>query len=563
MEQVPPVTCRTGAVACPAVVAKLVLTRPGILQTPAGCPARAGLPIPVMTSLRRGLMMSDTTPARPTYGNWRLPPRPGIGPLGLLGTGLLLGGLIVALLVALVSWIAAAALAVLLAAVIVPLSIRTVDGRSGFTVIASRASWTRRTMSGETATVTGPLSRQPGGRFRPPGVLSGLEMLEGCDVYGRQLGVLHDERLRTYTIVLGCDPDGGALVDPDQVDTWVAGWGGFLAGLAHEPGLLGASVIVETAPDPGTNLAGEVLAQLDPAGPSPARALMSQVVAAYPSVSSETATYVTLTYRPDPGQPVNGGRLASRPDREADMVTNLAIRIPALASGLVAAGGGAVCPVPASRIADAVRVAFDPRAAPAVLEARAVAGSSGLDWRDAGPVAVDETADTYFHDGVVSRSWVACEAPRGTTRSSVLRSLLEPSPRIGRKRVALLYRPLDPGSAARAVEADRRSAHFMAASTTGLVNARASSAVRAAEQAAAEEAAGAGLIEFGLVVTATASGIGELRAADADIGNLAASARLRLRLARGQQAAAFATALPAGVLPWLHSLVPHQLRGAL
>ena len=108
----------------------------------------------------------------------------------------------------------------------------------------------------------------------------------------------------------------------------------------------------------------------------------------------------------------------------------------------------------------------------------------------------------------MSRSWVACEAPRGTVRCGVLRSLLEPSPRIARKRVAVLYRPLSPAASARVVEADRRTAHFMAASTTGLVNARASTAVRAAEQAAAEEASGAGLVEFGLVATATVDGAG-------------------------------------------------------
>jgi hypothetical protein len=44
------------------------------------------------------------------------------------------------------------------------------------------------------------------------------------------------------------------------------------------------------------------------------------------------------------------------------------------------------------------------------------------------------------------------------------------------------------------------------------------------------------------------------------MANLAASARLRLRVAKGQQAAAFAVTLPAGVLPWLHTLMPHQLR---
>jgi hypothetical protein len=491
---------------------------------------------------------------RPTYGNWRLPARPGIGPLGLTGTILLLGGLILALLTALVSWVAAVGVAVLMAAVTVPLAIRTVDGRSGFTVMGARASWAWRRLTGGTTVVSGPLT---GGRFTPPGLLSGLEMLDGRDVYNRRFGVIHDHSAQTFTVVLECDPDGGALVDGEQVDTWVASWGGWLASLAHEPGLLGAAVIVETAPDPGSRLAAEVLPQVDPDAPAAARDVIGEVVGAYPAASSETSTWVTLTYKLP-----SDSRFTGRADRLADAVTNLAIRVPPLAAGLTAAGGGPAGPVPPDRIAEAVRVAFDPSAAATVLQARA-AGGSGLEWAEAGPVTARETVDAYFHENVVSRTWVACEAPRGTVRSSVLRALLEPSPRIARKRVAVLYRPVDPASAARIVEADRRTAHFMAASSTGLVNARASSAVRAAEQAAAEEAAGAGLVEFAVVVTATAADPAELRAADAEIANLAASARLRLREARGQQAAAFAAALPAGVLPWLHTLLPYELRGAL
>jgi len=507
--------------------------------------------------------MAEAT--RPTYGNWRLPARPGIGPLGLLGTVLMLGGLIAALLIALISWVAALAVAVAVAAMTVPLAIRTMDGRSGLTITATRAGWAVRKITGSTVTVAGPLSREPGGQFRPPGLLRDLELLEGRDAYNRRFGVVHDKRLGTYSIVLDCDPDGGALVDPDQVDTWVACWGGFLAGLAHEPGLAGATVLVETAPDPGTRLAAEVLPRLQPDAPEVARALMTEIVAAYPAASSETSTYVALTYRPGShgdGQPY-GSRLATPADRAADMVTNLAIRVPQLAGALVAAGGGAVHPVPTERIADAVRVAYDPAVAAVILQARAESGSTGQQWADTGPASAEEAADAYFHDGYVSRSWLACEAPRGTVRSGVLRTMLEPSPRIARKRVAILYRPLDPASAARVVESDRRSAHFMAASTTGLVNARASTAVRAAEQAAAEEAAGAGLVEFGIAVTATAMSLDELRAADAEIANLAASARLRLRVAKGQQSAAFAVTLPAGVLPWLHTLMPYQLRGAL
>ena len=505
-----------------------------------------------------GSTNTDTTASRPSYGNWRLPSRPGIGPLGLLGSVVLLGGLILALLTALVSWIGALCIGVLIAATVIPLAVRTADGRSGFAIMAVRAGWLHRRVTGQTARMTGPLSREPGGRFRPPGLLTALQMIEGRDAYHRPFGVIHDPQLNTFTLALQCDPDGGALVDAEQVDTWVACWGGWLAGLAHEPGLVGAAVIVETAPDPGTRLAAEVLPRLDPAAPEPARALMGEIVAAYPAASSETSTWVTLTYRP-----ASSGKISTHIERQADMVTNLAVRVPALTAGLTGAGGGAVHPMAADRIADAIRVAFDPSVAATVLQARAGSGSTGLGWDDTGPATATETADCYLHEGAVSRSWIACEAPRGTVRCGVLRSLLEPSPRIARKRVAVLYRPLSPAASARVVEADRRTAHFMAASTTGLVNARASTAVRAAEQTAAEEASGAGLVEFGLVATVTAAEPDGLRVADAEMANLAASARLRLRVARGQQAAAFAAGLPAGVLPWLHTLLPYQLRGAL
>jgi hypothetical protein len=485
---------------------------------------------------------------RPTYGNWRLPARPGIGPLGLIGTMLLLGGMILAMLTALVSWVAAIGVASCAAALTVPLTIRTTDGRHGFAVIASRAGWTWRRVCGQTAHLSGPLT---GSRFTPPGLLAHAEVLEGRDAYARPFGVIRDTGVNTFTVVLECDPDGGALVDGEQVDAWVACWGGWLAELAHEPGLAGAAVIVETAPDPGTRLAAEVLPRLAPGAPEAARAVLTEITDSYPAASSDTRTYVTLTYRP------------TSKGRAADTVTNLAIRIPALAAGLSASGGGPVQLVPPHQIAEAVRVAYDPSAAPTVLQTRTETGTANLEWADAGPVIARETADAYFHENAVSRSWVACEAPRGTVRSSVLRALLEPSPRITRKRIAVLYRPVDPASAARIVEADRRTAHFMAASSTGLVHARASSAIRAAEQAAAEEAAGAGLTEFAIVVTATAESEAGLRAADAEIGNLAAASRLRLRVARGQQAAAFATGLPAGVLPWLYTLVPVGLRSAL
>ena len=77
---------------------------------------------------------------------------------------MLLGGLILALLTALVSWIAALCIGVLIAATVIPLAVRTVDGRSGFAIMAVRMGWLQRRVTGQTARMTGPLSREPGGR---------------------------------------------------------------------------------------------------------------------------------------------------------------------------------------------------------------------------------------------------------------------------------------------------------------------------------------------------------------------------------------------------------------
>ncbi|WP_371577817.1 SCO6880 family protein [Streptomyces sp. NBC_01314] len=497
--------------------------------------------------------MSSDAMTRPTYGNWRRPRRPGLGPLGLLGTVVAFGGLLVALLASLVSLMAAVVVLVPVGLFLAPLALRTLDGRNVYQLLAVRIGWMRRKASGSTTYVSGPLSHRPGGRFQPPGLLARTKMYEGRDAYDRPFGVIHHPGRNLYTVVLACEPDGGSLVDPEQVDVWVAAWGDWLARLSHEPGLRGAQVVVETAPDTGTRLAAEVLPRIAPDAPAAARAVMEEVVERYPSASSEMHTYIALTYGPTGG-----------PKRDVDdVVTDLSMRLPGLLSGLIAAGGGSAYPLSAERLAEIVRVAFDPAIAPDVLSARAENATTGIEWADAGPAAAVESVNAYRHDSGVSRTWMLTLAPRGTVRSGVLRGLLEPAPGTRRKRVSLIYRPIDPATSARIVESDRRSAHFMASSRGGLVEARATSEVRAAEQTAAEEASGAGLVEFSMMVTVTVDSEQELPDASITVRNLQASSRILMRPADRMQASAFTCTLPVGLLPWEHTLVPYQIREAL
>lgn len=497
--------------------------------------------------------MSTEVATHPTYGNWRRPRRPGLGPLGLVGTFGVFGGLVLTLLVSLASLLAALFVILPLGILLAPLMVRTQDGRNLYQLLALRIGWLRRKSKGAHVYVSGPLSQRPGGRFRPPGLLTQVTMSEGQDAYNRPFGVLHHPGRNLYTIVLGCEPDGGSLVDPDQADVWVASWGEWLARLSHEPELRGASVVVETAPDPGMRLANEVLPRIAADAPAAARAVMEEVVESYPAASSEMHTYITLTY----------GVPAGQKRHHSEILTDLAIRIPGLLSGLVGAGGGAAAPLSAERIAEVVRVAYDPAVAGEVLTVRAQYGGTGLEWEDAGPSAGVETVTAYQHDSGVSRSWLLTLAPRGTVRSSVLRGLLEAAPGTRRKRVALFYRPIDPATSARIVEADRRAAQFMATSGRGMVQARAASEVQAAEQTAAEEASGAGLVEFSLMVTVTVDSVDQLADASVTVRNLQAAARISLRPADRMQAAAFTCTLPVGVLPWEQTLIPRELQEAL
>ncbi|MDP9793430.1 hypothetical protein J2S43_001942 [Catenuloplanes nepalensis] len=497
--------------------------------------------------------MTTEAVARRTYGNWRRPRRSGLGPLGLIGTIAAFAGIVVVLLASLISLSAAMVVFVPLAAMIAPLAVRTEDGRNVYQMAATRSSWRRRRARGEHLYVSGPLSRRSGGRFSPPGLLSQVRMGEGRDAFDRPFGVLHHRGRNRFTVVLECVPDGGGLVDQEQVDVWVALWGEWLARLSHEPNLKGASVIVETAPDSGRTLAAEVLPRLAPDAPAIARAVMEEIVEQYPAASSEMHTYVTLTYAAPGG---------NKRDLD-DVITDLAVRIPGLCGGLIGAGGGSAEPLSAERIAEVVRVAYDPASVTDVMEARAEHGGTGLEWDDAGPAACVESADSYTHDSGVSRTWMLTMAPRGTVGSGVLRDILEAAPGTRRKRVTLLYRPIDPATSAKIVESDRRSAQFMASSGRGLVQARASAEIAAAEQTAAEEASGAGLVEFSLLLTVTVDAAEELVDANVTVRNLIAGSRLSMRPADRMQAAAFTCSLPAGVLPWEYTLIPHELQEAL
>jgi hypothetical protein len=506
---------------------------------------------------------APVTPHVPrTYGNWRRPAGPGLGALGALGTGVLLAGLIAVIgTLAVAGLLPATGVAAGLGLLLAAATVRDRHHRSGLQRVSTRVRWARARRSGATSYRSGPVGRVPGGSFRLPGLAAASRTTEYWDADGRPFALIVHPATRHATVVLVTEPEGGSLVDEEQVDLWVARWGAWLATLGHEPGLVAASVTVETAPDLGIRVRSEVETRLEERAPELARAMLLEVAHSAAVGSATVTAYVALTFS-------TAGRTAGRRRSLDDVAREIGTRLPGLAAELQTTGAGSVRPAGAQELAETVLQAYDPLVRPLFDAAHAAGVTPVVRWADVGPVGAQAGWSWYRHDGSVSVTWSMTAAPRGEVFSSVLAELLAPHPHVDHKRVTLLYRPVEPARAARLVEQDKRNATFRAASS-GRPSARVVLEQGAAALAAEEEARGAGLVAFGMLVTATVTEIEALddpRAAvdlvRTAVDNLAATARIQLRPVYGSQDTAFAAALPLGLLPDAHATVPREFREA-
>src|SRR3954452_10103998 len=188
-----------------------------------------------------------------TYGDWRQPTSAGIAGLGALGTGIMMGGLVMTLIATMAAGIAGALVtAVIVGICLLLLMTKDKHGQSALQRLSTRIGWQRAKMAKHNIYRSGPLGRTAWGKFQIPGLAASSQLSEFRDSYGRPFALLFYPSTRHFTVVINAEPDGASLVDEDQVDVWVAHWGQWLASLGHEPGIVAASVTVESAPDTGT-----------------------------------------------------------------------------------------------------------------------------------------------------------------------------------------------------------------------------------------------------------------------------------------------------------------------
>jgi len=504
-----------------------------------------------------------------TYGNWRKPVSPGLPRLGLL---------------------AAAVCALLVCAGLAPLVWRNRADRNGWQVLAAKGAWRlgrRRRQHLYASSLTGPVSF---GAARLPGLLASSRLLSAITAHGEQFALIHLPATKHFAVVIGCDPEGAQLVDAETVDEWVACWGTWLAKLGHEANLEACSVTVETAPDPGSRLSAEVDAMLTSDAPALSRAMLTETVASYPHGSAAVTAYVTLTFSArrisyteaegvlgaGGGKRGTGARRSPSVRSPEQMAAQIGRRLPLLLHQLRSAGAGTGAAMTAAEVAEMVRVAYDPAAAALLDRARAQQACQVaphempaplVGWQDAGPVAQVEAWDHLRHDSGASITWQMVDVPHGAVQSRVLEQLLEADDNLARKRVTLIYRPHDPASAARVADADVRTAIGRATARAGEGRASESLALASARQSAAEQATGAGLVRFSMLVTATVMNTADLPARLAQaaevIDQLGPACQLRLRRCYFSQAAAFTAALGVGIVLPAHVAVPDVIRDNL
>lgn len=492
--------------------------------------------------------MSQSTPM---YGNWRRPQSLGVWRLGIVPTAAMFVGAAVAMvLLVAFGFLVAVVWAVLLAFTLLLLNIRDADHRTPVQNRLARAAWRRRVRSGETSYQSGPAGVVPSGTCQLPGLAAASKLTEHVDALERPYGLVEIPATRHFSVSLRATPSGDALVDEPVTNNWVAHYGQWLQILGTMHGLAGAAVTVSSAPDTGARLAREIHGQIAGDAPPLAAEIMRDLAESSPRGSATVEAWATLTFA------------AGRYRDASELARTLAPRLPGLAAQLRESGGGAVTPMSAQELCEVTRVAYDPAAGRLIDRARAAGVAPALSWDDVGPTAHRVSWDRYRHDGAMSCVWAMSQAPSADVYHSVLKWLLEPHGDIDRKRVTLLYRPLDPASAARVAEADLRSAEFRATSARR-ASQRSARDAAAAARTAQDEARGAGLTNFGMLISATVSDEQRLADAVAAIEGMAPAASIRLRRVYGAQDSAFAATLPIGLVLPEHLSLPRALREGL
>jgi len=487
---------------------------------------------------------------RITYGNWLQRRSPGLGPLSLAGTLIAFGTFFVMLLTIMFSQnLIAAAVQAAVAGVFILVFTVKFDGRTLNTRLTDRRRFAKRQQRGETQYVTGASRTLPVGDSHPmPGFLSKTQIIPGRDGRNNPFGAIYYPGRDLFAVSIRCRPDGIGMIDRELVDALVAQYGAWLASLSVDDGLVGATVTVDSAESSGTRVRELNLAARPDGAPSVASQVMDQVLEHLPAASAEVTAYVTLVWR--------GSRATHQRSTPADVLVELSKRLPGHLGALIAAGGGAAVPMTEADLAQVARTAYDPTTAEAFELLRAQGTPADLSWGEAGPAFLEESRDMVAHDTGTSISYEMKTAPLGHIVDTHLHRLTKQYGAFSRKRVTLLYRPIDIGDGMTAAARMTKSAGLRV-NKQGRPSSVDSREANLANHTEEELANGATMVPFSMVATVTfPADDNAAQVARNQLKSLMTASKMQARACSGTQVAAFHISLPFGLLPWEFTTVP-------
>ncbi|WP_067666069.1 SCO6880 family protein [Nocardia miyunensis] len=481
------------------------------------------------------------------YGRWERPRTAGF--FGLTFGASMLGiGLVIAVMLGYMATrsLPLTGLQIMGSAVLFVPMVITRNGRTGWEILILRTQFALAGARGERIYRAGRFSRIPG-TSRLPGLLADSALTEYETPGGARFGLIHIRRTDHYTVVVRVIPAGEELVDQPQIDSWVEGYGQFLAAQGRSGEVVAITSVLETVRETRLKQRREVARLLRPDAPEYAAEVMAEAAnVTGGQVRIEARIAITCRAR---------GKLRRNQPEQAREIGQ---RLQGVLSQLARAGlPGA--PMQAWELLGLVRSRYDV-AAQDNIEAAGPDLVATQSWDTVGPVSALDRWDHYVHDGARSVTWEMDTAPLGAVHETVMKALLEPRPDLPRKRVAVVYRLHSAAEATEIVDGDFRDA--LAAEQTepgGIASAAASIRVDNTRAARQEQALGAGLTRFGALVTVTARLDADIPTIAASVEAMSAASRLSVRRCYGYQASAFAASLGIGVVLPEHGSISKRM----
>lgn len=494
--------------------------------------------------------MSDqiTRDSRTRFGMWMRDEKLYLGPLTLLGWGLLLGALVVLMFaIQLQMWQLGVLL--LVGAIVFDLLfvVRWGANRLAARTIASRITeafrGVRRVNAGEAEYATGMFTNLPADKLLAlPGLLANLEELDGTDGRGNPYTLLHHPDAGILVAVLACSPDGKALVAQEKREQEVSWYAAWISSLSMDTAIAGATVIVDSALRSSAPLRQRIRNSIDPNAPEVARRATMEAADRLPSRYAESTTWAAVAYKVD-------ALGSSLEDAHALVAAKLPYQIDALRD----AGGGAVVPATSQMLAAEAQISYDPERSAEIGTDELRGIRNPMKVTEAGPEYFDDKhGRVVLHDGVASITALVLVPPRMEITSDSMNSLFAPASQMLRKRTAVLYRPVPPDQTMDVVEKIGKNT-TMAATAKSQISAQDQSDVQTNRALARQIVKGATLTHFGTVVTVTFDANQKAYlAAELKLKSLLSQTGLTYRICEWDSGPAFHVTMPLGLLPWLY-----------